>query len=1706
MDPASGDSLSHGNALQSALRALASDEPSKRVQARQELLAMGAGIRPALDANLQQLDSASDPLYQELVRVRDWIDYGVDPRLLTAWFQELDLRTQPKHGNMFPGMNSAIVMAPAFERIAACGERIGPFLCAVATDVQETYSLRVAAVLLILRLHLAAVIPALIGAYREECLRLKAGGAWSVILREPYRGFFLHTLQLTLGALTGERFTEAVLQDISGIQRQGYPDEIYIPEIGEEAARRWESAATRTSLGDRFDQAERLLRTNRGSELGSEAAELETGLLRRTTEVVVVRDLVQLCAEQTPPALFAALSLLIDTHPAVEAQGLDLFNPYSFLSWSMPATPPAVLTDELLDAIFGAIDRGSSQSRALFFRIVASLGSEQGGEGQTAEDRRTLLLARLRSLGQPERLADHVAHMELLHSLGDQPETTAVLDTIDQALKARDQAALQKLCEMLARLEVSAEKRERALELLFRSAEAYPAISVSVLRALSQADKEKFQFNPVLGSPGVKGLIDLNRLVAGADDPSPKRLADAIRRIRDDLLSRLDGTVITSAFVSSAMEICVKAAERFELPDELYDSLMARAMALGITEPATSKISDTRVPSRDPIEAAYFESLGDIQEYTSLDTAAATAARAAAVARRYSLPEEKVFTALTIQADVARVAGRFEQAEVLFRDLQPLLEKNAERTATIRHFQARLLLEQRRWADALDVALATPVPAKSKWRWSELERHRALDARLYEAFCRHRLGQVRRAAAILQELEPAYFKIQNALHYIQVGLEIAAIHTEQGNAEAVAGTFGNIRTFLEKHPEQSLILAQTLSAEADWRMRSGRADEAEALLEQAVGLQAKGGYRNFEGFDTRAENFWRLGQVRLAQAKMAGAGEALANLRNREGVNPLARAYAIRLEAAMQVFEGAILSAIVTLREGLGLLDRAIYPELKIDLCLDLHQMLLSSGFAGEAQDVLARARAIAAAARDPVQTGRVRLADARARERAGDIEESRALYAAIVNEPVEKAEPGDAWHAAAVAMLLLDVKNAGPPEQGITDQVLSHAKQLGDARMRLEVLCGYARFCIAHRLPDTAQSMLERIGGEIRAGVALDLLLEITLLKGMAAELSASFEEAIGHYRRAVHLVEVMRSASLESGGLGSGAFTSVTAPYEQLVRSLVAANQTREAVHFVERAQARLFLEQVHWQQSARHVEGEALQKYLGAQRRLAVLEAGAAGDAQLEIQKLRNELASLKPEIGDQQLTEALFPMFGQPDESWAKLTELLRSEFPEAAGRSERMVLAQYFTTADVTYVFVVRADWEAPKVTEIRRPLNDMRQYVAAHFSLEDSSGNAGHSSVRTLDADEAQREFGPLIAPLLEWTREHDYIYLVPHDVLHYVPLHALRSTDGQPLMMRNPVLYAPSASVLRYCRSRRRAHRGQALILGDSDAAWPLPHARAEALQVADLFGISPYLGEQATKSLLMAKLNQQHEEIGILHFACHGTFHPQQALKSGILMAPEPDQAVASKSASLKGLPADRFLTAEEFFRMELAVDLVTLSACESGINELRPGDELFGLMRALIYAGTPSVLMSLWAVEEISTDVLMTKFYEALTGGQNKAKALQTAQLAVRKMTASEAIEFCEQTLRRLQQAGEIQTLPTIRREIGDLWYRARDYARARTVFEDLMAGTENEQDLASLDAAIARCSRLERKAGQPDPSLPVFDHPFYWAPFVLAGDLH
>jgi len=124
------------------------------------------------------------------------------------------------------------------------------------------------------------------------------------------------------------------------------------------------------------------------------------------------------------------------------------------------------------------------------------------------------------------------------------------------------------------------------------------------------------------------------------------------------------------------------------------------------------------------------------------------------------------------------------------------------------------------------------------------------------------------------------------------------------------------------------------------------------------------------------------------------------------------------------------------------------------------------------------------------------------------------------------------------------------------------------------------------------------------------------------------------------------------------------------------------------------------------------------------------------------------------------------------------------------------------------------------------------------------------------------------------------------------------------------------------------------------------------------------------------------------MLHLAAHGEYNTLNPLFSFIQLVGDNQH--------------DGSLQVHEIYDLDLrsATNLVVLSACQTKIGKLSPGDEVVGMNRAFLYAGTPTVMASLWNVDDAATGLLMKQFYSHLQAGMGKAEALQQAQMAVRK----------------------------------------------------------------------------------------------------------
>ena len=227
-----------------------------------------------------------------------------------------------------------------------------------------------------------------------------------------------------------------------------------------------------------------------------------------------------------------------------------------------------------------------------------------------------------------------------------------------------------------------------------------------------------------------------------------------------------------------------------------------------------------------------------------------------------------------------------------------------------------------------------------------------------------------------------------------------------------------------------------------------------------------------------------------------------------------------------------------------------------------------------------------------------------------------------------------------------------------------------------------------------------------------------------------------------------------------------------------------------------------------------------------------------------------------------------------------------------------------------------------------------------------------------------------LVAPITDLLTGVSKLVIVPHGALHYLPFHALRNEQSY-LIEQYEISYLPGASLLRFCAEPRR--NGAGLLTVGHSYNGQLPYAPQEARLIADAFQGHALLEEHATAQRLAA-LAPTYKTI---HLAAHGDFRPDNPLFSGLALEAG-------------------WLTTFDIFNLRLNASLVTLSACQTGRNVISGGDELLGLMRAFLYAGAASLVLSLWPVEDRSTARLMEAFYSGLTAGYSKAAALRQAQL--------------------------------------------------------------------------------------------------------------
>jgi tetratricopeptide (TPR) repeat protein len=321
------------------------------------------------------------------------------------------------------------------------------------------------------------------------------------------------------------------------------------------------------------------------------------------------------------------------------------------------------------------------------------------------------------------------------------------------------------------------------------------------------------------------------------------------------------------------------------------------------------------------------------------------------------------------------------------------------------------------------------------------------------------------------------------------------------------------------------------------------------------------------------------------------------------------------------------------------------------------------------------------------------------------------------------------------------------------------------------------------------------------------------------------------------------------------------------------------------------------------------------------------------------------------------------------------------------------LLSLFTTDERTLLFLWGAGRAAPIAVEAGHdgaPLGDDELFYNFLANYEDEVLN--RETTRDMDRPLSHRWralgrslLGPLL-PHLDGVRR---LIIAPVGVYHQLPLHALWLNDaGETLIDRCAISYVPALSLLarlqgREGRSNYAAPAGGAAVFGYTPNDDPVERALflGEAAAVAERTSIAPRLDGNATGAALETATN---DPLRLLHLSCHGYFDTDDALRSGVLLA-------------------DGVYTARQFLARPLPADLVTLSACQTGISASLGGDEMAGLSLALLMAGARSLLLGLWSVDARTTEQMMVDFYDRLWSSSvpetDKAEVLRQTMLALR-----------------------------------------------------------------------------------------------------------
>lgn len=529
-----------------------------------------------------------------------------------------------------------------------------------------------------------------------------------------------------------------------------------------------------------------------------------------------------------------------------------------------------------------------------------------------------------------------------------------------------------------------------------------------------------------------------------------------------------------------------------------------------------------------------------------------------------------------------------------------------------------------------------------------------------------------------------------------------------------------------------------------------------------------------------------------------------------------------------------------------------------------------------------------------------------------------------------------------------------------------------------------------------------------------------------------ANLERAINAIEQAAQLSESIR-VRLTAPYAQMGYRATTEKLYRTLISVSLARNDPSAAFSAAERARSRVLADLLLGQRPS--VSTDVPLELIEERAHIVekITQFGMFNDEQGTVFELESRLGEIDRQI------ELFDPNFALFDSVQSLTTVEVQKALPlQSVLLSYTIDVADHMWITLITPTEILHKKVEGITATWLSAFLSDHVDGVRRGALVPDPSGSLSSPTLFPL-------LYKALIEPVAGFLDAVEKIYIVPTGPLHYLPLGALIAYAGSTKSNKHQqgiqqFVYGPSATVLfQFCRQRQRSLSQHKLIVAPNDDQLAHTVDFAEQKQTSPL--TQTLNGTEATRSAFVEQAGKYH----VLCFLGHAVFDQHHPMSSRLKLV-------------------DGDLRASEIIReLRLDADLVMLSACETGRNKILAGDELLGLTRALFYAGTPSVLTTLWPVHEVPTLLVVNKILQQIDASDQGQSSWDPAKFLAHAQS----------------------------------WLRSLSFSDAQ---EALLALGLNKAHSDSLDAVWKMTHPNQPPLSNDHP----FEHPFFWAPYILVGE--